>query len=381
MPATVDDLCNAMERIAPLNYAESWDNVGLIVGDRSRTLKGPVLLTIDFTEPVLEEALAHNASAVIAYHPPIFHPLKRVDDTNTRQRVLRRCIEAGMSIYSPHTAADAAIGGVTDWLADGVVGAAHHEASADRRALRPWIRQPHTEQVKLVTFVPRTHIDPVRNALASSGAGIIGNYELCSFSTDGAGTFLGGEGSSPAVGQRGTLETVDEVRLEMVCSRSAIALAIATLRTFHPYEEPAIDVYDLVGKPERTIGAGRRLMLDQPEDIAVIAQRLREHTGVPRVKVARAGDRKRISVVGICPGSGADLAQDALADGCELYVTGEMTHHEVMALLDAGVGVILCGHTSSERGWLPTLANKLCKLIDDTRFIVSTADRHPFDYL
>lgn len=372
----VNDLVSAMEKIAPSEYAEPWDNVGLLMGSLDREISGPVLLTIDLTEPVAREAREAGASAIVAYHPPIFHPLKRLDSKTGRQRALLAAAEAGMAVLSPHTALDAAPGGVTDWLADGLIeqGAT---AGADRRALRPHYARPASEELKIVTFVPVESLENVRSALASAGAGIIGEYELCSFAIPGKGTFRGSEASNPAVGEAGRFEEVHEHRLEMVCSRKALPLAVATLRQFHPYEEPPIEVYELLGKPERAVGVGRRMVLDQPATLEHLAQRLKQHLGVSAVKVAAARPGE-VTRIGVCPGAGAETAELALANGCEAFVTGEMRHHEVIVMVEAGMSILLAGHTETERGYLPVLAQRLNETLPDVRFAPARADRSPF---
>ncbi|MBC7835389.1 MAG: Nif3-like dinuclear metal center hexameric protein [Phycisphaerales bacterium] len=387
MPTT-RDLAAAMQSIAPLELAESWDNVGLLAGSWSRPLAGPVILTIDLTPAVATEALALKASAIIAYHPPIFDPLTRLtDECGTKQAALLHVIQSGIAVYCPHTALDAAAGGVTDWLADGLMDR-KGIIKADRRALSPDIRKRTTEELKIVTFVPADHEQRVRDGLASAGAGMVGNYTLCSFAMSGVGTFIGGEGSMPSVGVPGQLETVREVRLEMVCARRALALAVETLRQFHPYEEPSIDVYELVGQPRRALGAGRRLVLDQPATIEKLADRLKSHLGIEKVQVARGipcSSRPSMtphapneaSVVGICPGAGSALVPLALAEGCEVFVTGEMKHHEVLAATGEGLSVILAGHTTTERGYLPNLAERLGELLPGIKVIFSREDRNP----
>ncbi len=379
MHTTVQHLIDAMETVAPLRLAEPWDNVGLLMGDPSRVLRGPVLLTIDLTEPVVVEAIDRGCDAVLAYHPPIFEPLKRLTDANGRERVVRRALEAGLAVYSPHTALDATPGGVTDWLADGILDP-EADAGADRRALVPHERQAVGEQIKLVTFLPAGAIEQVRSGLASAGAGRIGDYELCSFAIDGTGSFQGGPDTNPTIGEAGRLETVSEQRLEMVCSRKGLALALETLRNFHPYEEPAIDVYALTPKPERSTGAGRRLVLDAPASLETIAARLKAHLKIPAVKIASAGPNP-VTHVGFCPGSGGSLASTARADGCDVFVTGEMTHHHVLAALESGMSVLLTGHTSSERGYLPVLADRLAPALDPVGCLVSERDRSPFVFV
>jgi dinuclear metal center YbgI/SA1388 family protein len=355
----VSDLVRVMEEMAPPEYAESWDKVGLLAGDASRELRGSVALTIDLTENVLREASERGAGAVVAYHPPIFEPLARITDATPRQRVILRAIEAGLALYSPHTALDAVPGGVTDWLCEGLSGAAKGKVNGDCRALTPHARPARTQEVKIVTFVPGEHVETVRNAMATAGAGIIGAYTVCSFATPGTGTFLGGEASNPRVGERGRLEEVAEVRLEMVCSKAALALAVETLRRFHPYEEPAIDVYELLGAPRRGTGAGRRLVLDRPATVRELAERLKAFIRRPFVRFALAGEDRPVSRIGVVPGAGGELSRVAHAEGCEVFVTGEMSHHQVLGALNAGMSVILGGHTSTERGYMPRLCEAL----------------------
>lgn len=393
----VADLARAIESIAPVHLAQPWDNVGLLAGDPGKALSGPVLLTVDLTEAVVDEAIVGKCAAVIAYHPPIFSALKRIvggPGAPMPQRVLHKAIEHGLAIYSPHTALDAAQGGMTDWLADGMLGvpapgegehvASHrhsNKAGGDRRAFSPLAHPQITREIKIVTFVPEGDLERVRGALASAGAGIIGEYEMCSFASTGQGTFMGKAGSRPAIGKAGHFETVHERRLEMVCSRKALPLALETLRQLHPYEEPAVDIYPLESQPERGVGLGRRITLDHGATLRELAERLKAHLGVSAVQVAAASgvdlDRERFDRIGVLPGAGGSIASVALADGCQVFVTGEMKHHEVLAMVGAGMCVILGGHTATERGYLPVLAARLRAGLPGVAFTVSRADRDP----
>lgn len=373
----VQDAINAMEQIAPPAYAESWDRVGLHVGRRDASLRSGVMLAIDLNERVMFEAEEAGVGLIIAYHPPIWEPLARVTDATAKERVILRAIERGIAIYSPHTSLDAVEGGMTDWLCEGLSGGSEGKILGDCRALRSHERLEQTQQAKIVTFVPAAEVEKIRSALATAGAGIIGDYTVCSFSLEGTGTFLAGASTTPAIGKPGQLESVREVRLEMVCSKAALALALQTLEQFHPYEQPALDVYELIPKPSRRVGAGRRLTLDHPATIADLAARLKKHIAREKIRVACADLNKAVSVIGVCPGAGAELVATAAKDGCELFVTGEMKHHEVIAALDAGLGMILGEHTSTERGYLPRLARLLEQHLPGLRASIASNDKDP----
>lgn len=372
---TIGTLSAALGAIAPTHLAESWDNVGLLLGDPAAALDGPVLLTIDLSEQVLNEAEKTRARAIIAYHPPIFRPIKHITASDPRTRLVLRAARLGLAIYSPHTALDAASDGLADWLADTVMDPSRPR-SADRRALHPRAEAADSENVKIVTFVPQAEVEKVRGAMASAGAGVIGKYSVCSFTAPGTGTFLGAPDSKPAVGAPGELETVDELRLEMVCPRRSLPLALATLRELHPYEEPAVDVYPLEPRPVRTLGVGRRVMLDTPVALRTLAERVKKALGVSHVLIGDATGRP-VRCAGVCPGSGAELMDAAIEEGCDVYLTGEMKHHDVLAAMARGLNLILAGHTSTERGYMPILAKRLAAAIKGVEFRVAAEDRDP----
>lgn len=369
----VRDVTNVLETIAPLRYAAEWDNVGLLIGS-PKWRADSILLTIDLTEDVLSEARQLGTNMIIAYHPPIFHPLRTLTDAEVRQAIVLEAARAGIAVYSPHTALDAAPGGVNDWLARGL-------GEGDVRALEAYESLPQSEQCKVVTFCPAESVDAIRSGLATIGAGRIGDYQLCSFEMKGQGTFFGGEDTNPAVGERGSLQRVDEVRLEMVCGKSNLALAVMTLREFHPYEEPPIEVYQLLPRPDRKVGHGGRLVVDQRVDTPTLVERIKTLLGVQRVGVAHGrGAPEAFQIIGICPGAGASLVDAAIDQGCEAFFTGEMKHHEVLAAQARGCTVFLAGHTNTERGYLTLLRNRLAKNLSGCALTVSTADVSPMRF-
>ena len=358
------------ETIAPPQYAAEWDNIGLLAGSGEWEADS-ILLTIDLTDAVLDEAVNAGAKLIVSYHPPIFQPLKSITDASPKQRIILNAIASRLAIYSPHTALDAAPDGINDWLAQAF-------GTGDVRALQSYEFLPESEQCKIVTFCPADIVDAVRNGLASVGAGQIGKYQLCSFELPGRGTFFAGDGAKPTLGVRGAMQVVDEVRLEMVCPKAALALALATLRQFHPYEEPAIDIYPLHSRPLRHIGHGRRVMLDQAVTLKSLAQRLKQNLGLKRLEVAVGHDAPaRYTRIGVCAGAGGSLLQDAIDQGCQLFFTGELRHHDVLNAQAQGCTVVLAGHTNTERGYLKVLRKRLNDVAPDVNVSISRRDANP----
>lgn len=366
----VADIVNLLHSIAPPEFAEEWDNVGLLVGDRNWPVES-ILLTIDLTEDVMDEAIRAGVQMIVSYHPPIFSPLKQITDSDVKQRIVLDAASSKIAIHSPHTALDAAPDGVNDWLASCV-------GQGDTRALHSYEHLPETEQCKIVTFCPADAVEQIRNGLAAAGAGIIGNYQLCSFEISGRGTFRGGEDTSPAIGRRGSLEHVDEVRLEMVCPRARLALAIISLREFHPYEEPPIEIYQLLPRPQRNTGAGRRVTLDQPATLKSLIERIKDQLGVEHLLVAPAKDAPaRYERIGLCAGAGRSLLDAAIANDCKLFLTGELGHHDVLSAQAHGCTVILAGHTNTERGYLKVLRKRMLESLEGIDVIIAKRDADP----
>jgi dinuclear metal center YbgI/SA1388 family protein len=381
MALALGEVTALLEEIAPLEYAESWDNVGLLLeptADRQRPDEAPsvrrAMLLVDLTPAVLDEALARDVDLLVAYHPPIFEPLKRLRAATPKERLLTIAARAGLAIYSPHTALDAAPGGVNDWLADALGKGSRAPLVAHRRA-------EMNAAYKLVVFVPADHTEALRKALASAGAGVIGNYTECSYELRGEGTFLGGDEANPVVGERGRLERAAETRLEMVCSEEALDGVAAALRRVHPYEEPAWDIYPLAAKPAPGVGAGRRVVLDEPAPLAVLVERIKAHLGLKSVRVANAERHAAgapIESAAVCAGAGRGLL--ARATESELYLTGELGHHDVLLLLSRGTSVVLAEHSSSERGYLAVLAERLNQSAHGKiEVLVSQTDRDPIE--
>lgn len=360
------DIVSALDAIAPPSMAEEWDNVGLLVGDPAASI-ARALLTIDYTPEVAAEARDANCGLVIAYHPPLFKPIKRIVASGDSE-LLFAAIRDRIAIYSPHTAFDAADGGTNDVLADGL-------SLADRRPLRQAADQSNF--CKLVTFAPAAALEKVSDALFDAGGGKIGGkYSRCSFRTDGTGTFQGDADSAPAVGEAGKFERVPEIKIETVVERSKLEAVVSALKAAHPYEEPAFDLTALVTPPTGT-GQGRIGKLPSDITLEMAGNLLKRIVGVERLLIV--GDRDRmVRKVAICAGSGGDLLPEAIAAKADLFITGELRHHDALDAQRAGLAVLCTLHTNSERVALARLADRLREKVIGVDFVQSTRDRDPF---
>jgi dinuclear metal center YbgI/SA1388 family protein len=357
----LSDLIVRFEALAPLSLAESWDNVGLLVGDPSSDVSR-VLFTIDATREVLDEAVAGGFQLVYAYHPPIFKPVKSVLAGSLAFRAVRE----GIALYSPHTALDVADGGTNDVLADLL-------SMTDRGPLK--VATPKDREHKLVTFVPEDAVSRVSDALFAAGAGRIGKYSACSFRSRGQGTFFGEAGSNPAVGESGRLETAEEVRLETVVPLEAVEAVVRALRQAHPYEEPAFDLVRLSAAPV-TRGLGRIGALPGiPRE--ELLPRIKAALGIEHLLVAGPTEGP-VHRAAVCAGACGDLLDEAMARKADLYLTGELRHHDALRAAERGMTVVATLHSNSERAALSVIAARFRKETSGVDLVVSLRDRDPF---
>jgi dinuclear metal center YbgI/SA1388 family protein len=362
---SIRDLCDAMERLAPPRFAADWDNVGLLIGDPDATLSR-VLLTIDLTSDVYREARALEANAVVSYHPPLFKPVSKV----LRGSIAFDAARDGVAIYSPHTALDAAPGGTNDVLAD-AVGISREE----RRGIE--VGAPKDAHYKLVTFVPEDAVTKVSDALFDAGAGRIGAYSHCSFRVRGQGTFFGDPAqSAPTIGQAGRLETVDEVRIEVLVPISRLDDVLRAHRRAHPYETPAFDLVRLAREPEH-LGYGRIGPLTQPAPLEAVIDRLKRALSVQHLLVAGPTDRLvRTAAVGA--GATGELLSAVLRAKADLFVLGEMRHHDALRAASQGTTVVMTLHSNSERATLEIVRRHLEQALSGVTVHLSAHDRDPF---
>lgn len=353
----IKEVIRRLEQWAPPALQEEYDNCGLQTGDPD-TEAASALITLDCTEAVVAEAVAHGCGLIITHHPVIFKGVKALTGRNDVERTLLAAIRANVAIYAIHTNLDNVIDGVNGEI-------------AARLGLKPLhVLDPKPGQLrKLAVFAPRSHADSVRDALFAAGAGRVGGYDECSFNTEGSGTFRAGEGTAPFVGERGKRHREEEVRVEVLVPQTGEAEVLAAMQAVHPYEEVAYDLYPLAND-HQGIGSGLVAEWEEPLMEAAFLERLKSVFGPPAIRhTALRG--KPVRRVAFCGGSGAFLIGKAMAAGADAYVTGDVKYHEFF-LPEGRMLLADIGHFESERftphliqrrlaGILPTFATRLSK--------------------
>jgi len=345
------DVIEAAERLAPSPLAEDWDNSGLQVGNPAARVNR-VLVALTPLPEVFDEALEKGADFLLFHHPLIFGGLSFVDTNAYPGDLIARSVRENLTVHAAHTNYDAAPNGVSVALAD---------ALGLRGSLQ--VVAPRGELRKLVVFVPEDNADDLADALSEAGAGVIGEYTRCTFRTPGTGTFLGGEGTDPYLGERGRLERVEEIRLETVVPAHNVGRALSAVRAAHPYEEPAFDVYPTEGRPEGC-GYGRVGRLPEPMTSAGVAEHISASLGFPAVLVADPKPGHRVERVAVLGGSGGSFVREAAASGADAYVTGDLDYHDVLLAGSLELAAVDAGHAATELPSLAPLAERLSGLVD-----------------
>jgi dinuclear metal center YbgI/SA1388 family protein len=355
MSLTVRDVIQALEQWAPSGSKLDFDRVGLQVGDARKPVD-TVLVALDMTPGVMDEAESIGADLIITHHPLLFKPIDRLVPERYVSGLAYRLAASGIAYYASHTNLDMAPGGVSFALAEHLGIENLRFLDGHRKAL-----------VKLVTFVPLDHLEPVRIALAEAGAGRIGDYDACAFATPGTGFFRPGEAANPFIGERGSLESAEEVRLEAEVARWDLGRVLGALQEAHPYEEVAYDVIPLEQPHSRT-GLGAIGDLPEPQPLAGFLPRISERLGVTALRFV--GDAEAvIRRVAVCGGAGSPLIGVALRAGADAFITADITYHTFFEPLRADgtarMALIDPGHYESERITERLLVDRLQQAFPD----------------
>lgn len=339
-------IMDAMDRLAPRYLAESWDNVGLLLGSPAQKVN-KVLVTLDVTQKVADQAVRDGIDLIVTHHPVIFTPVKQIRADLPQGQLLTTLIKGNIAVYAAHTNLDSATGGVNDILA----------AKFKLQDAKPLAVSYAEKLYKLIVFTPKTHVEAVRQAMSEAGAGHIGNYSHCSFAAAGTGTFMPLEHSNPFIGQKNTLEYVEEVRLETIVTEKGHRRIIKEMLKAHPYEEVAYDLFSLVNSGN-ALGLGRIGKLESPMSLHEFAALIKSTLNIEYVSVAGSQDQM-IKKVAVCGGSGASFVQKAAFAGADVLVTGDVKYHEAQDALAAGMAVIDAGHFATEQPVVPYVADYL----------------------
>lgn len=363
---TIRNILDYLQQVAPFQYQESYDNSGLLVGDANREVTG-VLVALDCTEAVIEEAVAVGANVVLTHHPIIFKGLKRLTGGNYVERTVIKAIENKVALIAYHTNLDNVYFGVNHIIADRL-------KLHDKRILAP----KEAALFKLSVFVPNEAANAVRTAMAEAGAGQIGDYDSCSFSVEGTGRFRPGPDASPHIGEAGKLEAVAETKIEVVVNRHALSAVEQAMKKAHPYEEVAYAILALTNT-HAYIGSGMVGELETPVNTMDFLRSLKETFGCGVVRhTALVGETvKRIAV---CGGSGGFLLGDAVRAKADVFITADYKYHE---FFDADGRIVIAdiGHFESEQFTSEWLVALLLKKFTTFAVRLTNVNTNPINYL
>ncbi|MBI9041788.1 Nif3-like dinuclear metal center hexameric protein [Lutibacter sp.] len=362
----IKDITNCIEEIAPLNYAEEFDNVGLLIGDYNTNVTG-VLVTLDTLETIIDEAIEKNCNLIVSFHPIIFSGLKKLNGKNYVEKVVLKAIKNDIAIYAMHTALDNSIVGVNAKICE-VLGL---------KNTKILIPQKNTIK-KLTTYAPINSAEKVRIALFNAGAGMIGNYENCSFNTQGIGTYKGNENSNPVIGEKGKLHAENETFISVIFEKHKEKSILKALFEAHIYEEVAYDIVSLENINQE-IGLGMVGELEsEMNEIAFLklVQKTMNSKGIRHSKLLD----KPIKKVAVLGGSGSFAIENAKNSGADIYITSDIKYHEFYKA-EGKLIIADIGHYESEQFTKNLLVDILTKKFPNFAIILSEKNTNPIYYL
>lgn len=361
----IKEVCNYLEEWAPGAYQESYDNSGLLVGDIDRELTG-VLVSLDCTEDIVQEAIDKNCNLIVSHHPIIFGGLKRLTGKNYVERTVIKAIENKIALFAIHTNLDNVPDGVNKRIADKLGLRDTHILASKSNKLG-----------QLVCYVPTEHLETVRNALSEAGAGNLGNYSDCSFSSSGEGTFKAKEGANPFVGEINELKKEAELKLEMIFPLHLKSRIVSALKEAHPYEEVAFSIWELQNE-NSYLGSGMVGELSEAMGLNDFLPYLKERMAVGCVRYT-SDTGKKIKRVALCGGSGSFLLRNAIAAKADIFITGDFKYHE---FFDAENRIIIAdiGHYESEQFTIELIVEKIQEKFRNFAICKSMHNTNPINY-
>jgi dinuclear metal center YbgI/SA1388 family protein len=362
----IQQVTDILEDFAPPSLQESYDNAGLIIGSRKNEVSG-ILISLDVTEEVIDEAIALGYNLIVAHHPIVMGAIKRFNGNNYVERCVIKAIKHDIAIYACHTNADSVLNGVNGKICEKL-------GLTNCKILAP----KNGELLKMVTFVPQDYAEKVRTSIFNAGAGHIGHYDSCSFNVSGEGTFRAGEQTNPFVGQVGELHAEKEIRIETIIPSYLQGKVLNALLSSHPYEEVAYDFYPLENSWEQA-GSGMVGDLETPEDEMLFLHRVKEIFECGSIKYTPLL-HKSIKKVAVCGGAGSFLLNKAKAAKADVFISGDFKYHQ---FFDAEDEIVIAdiGHFESEQFTKELFFELLTKKIPNFAIRLSNVNTNPIKYL
>jgi dinuclear metal center YbgI/SA1388 family protein len=366
MPIALAEITNQIEKLFPPFLAEPTDKIGLQIGNPNLPIRR-MLLTLDITPAVVDEAIRNKINLIISHHPLIYTPLSSLVGSFPLEQMITNLIENKIAVYIAHTNLDFAPEGTTQYLATLL-------ELQGRKILFPFDK-PNLK--KLVVFVPTSHIDNVAQAVFDAGAGVIGNYSECSFRTEGTGTFRAGDNACPFLGKAGILESAKEIRLETIVPGALLSKVIPAMINAHPYEEVAYDIYPL-DNPHPQAAVCIFGTLARPVKLIAFAKTVKKKLNLETLRMV--GDQNRmIKTAAVVAGSGMSFFDSIKHSGVDVLLTGDIKYHKAREAELHNLALLDIGHYPSEVIYLPVLKRKLATILPKgIEIIVSKESRNPF---
>jgi len=360
-----------MEGLAPDHLAESWDNVGLLIGHKNKMIQN-ILLALDVTEVVIDEAIEKNVDMIITHHPLIFKGLKTLTEDNTIAKMAMKLIRNDINLYAAHTNLDVCDDNTSMYLADLL-------SIKNTSILEVWETE---KMIKIQVFVPESHLDQVKEAMFTHGAGQIETYDQCAYQTKGRGQFRPLEGASPYIGDQGQVAYVEEVKVEVLAPKTKLQDIISHMIKAHPYEVPAFDIIETLQKGHQR-GVGSVGVLDKPMTLKDLSRLVKDTLKVEGLRFCGDPD-KMIRRVAITTGSGMDFMKSA-SKKADVLITGDIKYHEAQEALQRNLCLIDAGHYETEVIFMDRLKVILDEHFEeksyDIQVMVSQRDINPFKCL
>lgn len=364
--ANIKDVTSYLESFAPPSFQEGYDNSGLLTGELTAEVTG-ILVTLDCTEAVVNEAIDTKCNLIIAHHPIIFKGLKKLTGQNYIQRTIIKAIKNDIAIYAIHTNLDNVHVGVNKKISE-MIGLKNLQVLAPKK----------DTLTKLVTFIPKRNAEEVIDALHKAGAGNIGQYKNCSFRISGTGTFMPTEGSSPHLGKPNELTEVEEIRAELIYPTHLESKIMSALHQAHPYEEVAYYLTRLENENQE-VGSGMIGEFETPLEPLVFLERLKVNMKTSCVRYT-SPPRKKITKVAVCGGAGSFLLPIAIAKGADAFVSADFKYHE---FFDADGKILIAdiGHFESEQFTKELLIEVIKEKFNTFAIIFSKTNTNPISYI